>query len=97
MYVLADKYEIPLLKDFALKRFEACINSDEWYVPGFCGAVKKLYNMDEPLSQEFRELIVTLAVESREQLNEEEEFQTLLLQKPDFMRDVLHATWELFG
>ncbi|KAI9828218.1 MAG: hypothetical protein M1819_006808 [Sarea resinae] len=94
MYAIADKYGIPILKEFALEKFQKCLDQDWWDVQSFCSATRRSYELPSFVSLKMRELIVAHAVANRKMLNKVDEFQVLLLQVSDFTHDVLLRNWD---
>ena len=97
MYGLADKYDIPFLKELSKGRFQARLDG-VMDIPRFLTAVQTIYTTTLGSDRGLRDLVVPVLKKHRSALNKNERFLDLIksgLADGDFAADVIAALSQL--
>lgn len=79
VYHIADKYDIPQLKDAAKEKFvKAC-----WQMDNFPAAIAEVYKATSKTDEGLQDPLVTISIEQISQLQEEDGFWRVLEVRPD--------------
>lgn len=95
MYAVADKYDIPHLKETVKEKFENAIGDYDWTdVADFVNAIATVYTTTLGSDKGLRDLIMPYTKEKQRGLLESEVYRTLIrshLAEGDFALDVLNV------
>lgn len=93
MYVIADKYGIPGLKELAKEKFELALESD-WQDLTFISVIEFVYGPTSPTNSDLRGVVTKFALQHIPVLKAQQQFHTVLKAYPDFAYDFLVLTME---
>lgn len=95
VYTIAEKYNIPSLKDLALKKFDE-MEGKGWEDAGFPLAIKEIYASTPESDRGLKDIVCDRAKINMTVLLRRPDFRALLLEVNDFTVDVLDAVVKKF-
>lgn len=87
VYHIADKYDIPQLKEVAKKKFETAVKTC-WQMDDFPIAITEVYSGTLKTDRGLREPLVNISTEHIDQLQEEDGFRSALESTAGFAMDL---------
>ncbi|KAI9809482.1 MAG: hypothetical protein M1826_003896, partial [Phylliscum demangeonii] len=89
MYAIADKYQIPGLKDLSKRKFSTTV-TDKWNNESFSHAVRVVYNSTPQNDRGLRDVVARIGREHIHALRDRGEFKCVLREVNDFTLNVLN-------
>lgn len=90
MYIIADKYEVDLLKDLAKDKFSETIK-EAWSAPSFPNIIETIYDNTVTSDRGLREALFPVLKLHQSQLRKTEAFMDVVRSCGDFAVDVIDA------
>jgi len=91
VYGLADKYDIPSLKDCSKRKFRTAISCGGWQLDDFPLAIVEAYGSTPETDGGLRDAIVEVATQNIQELVNKDLFDDALREKPAFAADMVNA------
>lgn len=89
MYVIADKYRLPVLQKLAASKFQQRLDLDGWDIHNFFDALTIIYDLPSQSRRDIQDIILATAKRDWSILARYPDFTSKLENEPEFTRDLL--------